>query len=326
MKIWGLPGMGRAVKLRGSLVIVKHNDGSYHAQAWPRPRGSLKGPRQQYIQDNFRLMNKQAPALDCQTIAQMRDLAENTIFRPTDLALMLMAGKLWEVHTKDGLVIRPVKIMASEIQTYLDTITTVAGSMLYRSKTGWIALAPGNEDQLLSSGGDSGKVEWVNAPESGVETLWLVNTPASEGTSGYNTRGVWFKLAMDVKVKQMAAYAQWAEGDQYQFSIARMNGGYILEMLWQGAVQTMASADTGILMDAPETPIHLHAIDEFALILTLLSGTATTPLKVWNTNDTWVGLPVTQGINRCYGNSLNPTVGTQYTLTSTGYSIWAGLE
>lgn len=282
MKIWGLPhGDLRAKKIRGSLVIVKRQDGSYYASSWPRKRGQNHGPRQSHIQDNFKLMNAQAPALDPMTKVQMRELATNTIFRPTDLELMLMAGKLWEIWTKDGQVIRPVKIMASEIQVYLDTISTTPGAVIYRSPTGWVALDPGSDGEFLATQPSNGAVAWATPASGGGGPTYVYPPTSAQDSSANLCKGSYCTPLVDITISGWWWHYFERNNTTYTSTVALLEDLTITEILgqasWDGTFQSTAQykwlpAEGGMSVKAGQT----------VAILLSKSGTDTGALTLYD--------------------------------------------
>ena len=60
---------------------------------------------------------------------------------------------------------------ATTISLLLDAaISAVQGSVVYRSNTAWVALAPGTSGQFLSTGGAAANPSWQNAPITGSST------------------------------------------------------------------------------------------------------------------------------------------------------------
>lgn len=66
-----------------------------------------------------------------------------------------------------GISAAPGNLTTSQI---LDMLGAVQGDILYRSATGWQALAPGTNGQLLTSGGASANLSWTTASGTGTVT------------------------------------------------------------------------------------------------------------------------------------------------------------
>ena len=61
------------------------------------------------------------------------------------------------------------------VTAWLDhVLSSTQGAVIYRSATGWVALAPGTSGQILTTGGGSANPSWANAPVSGASIANLL--------------------------------------------------------------------------------------------------------------------------------------------------------
>lgn len=306
--------------MRGAVVIAKHKDGSYHAQAWPVNHTGGKGPRQQHIRDNWALMNAQAPALDAQTKVQMRALSKNTIFRPTDLELMLMAGKLWEIWTKDGRVIRPVKLMASEIQTYLDSISTTVGTILYRSSVAWEALLPGNDGEVLTTHGPGTDPVWAAASPGGLQRAYQAPASGSTSSGAEASKGTSFTPVVDFKMYGAWAWCNFIAGGTYQASLWTLNVRTLDTLVAQSTPFSPDSSGTADAVIDFETPAQLSAGQLYWIALSRLDAGDTYTLPVATTNASYGGAPIAAARQDLFIAKATPAAGDTLSLfTGAGF-------
>lgn len=66
-------------------------------------------------------------------------------------------------------------------------VSATQGSVLYRSATGWVALAPGTSGQILTTGGAAANPSWQNAPITGSSTPNLRIVANISGSSAVPT-------------------------------------------------------------------------------------------------------------------------------------------
>jgi hypothetical protein len=187
-----LPGADTAQKQRGRYIVVTQN-GRTILRSWPRPRP--RSPREIEQQEEFKKLayaQNHAPA-DVQVAA--RNIAQNSKYTWRDILALAMTGKLIEIGNY-GEVIN---------QYNLDILGTTPGMVIIRTVIGWIALAPGDEGQVLTV--EDGLPAWVS-PEPPPASGWTAgmvrlgtaktcpaNTPTYidtwTETGGYDPASMW---------------------------------------------------------------------------------------------------------------------------------------
>lgn len=78
-------------------------------------------------------------------------LAKGTLKYPRDVMAMAAYGTLIVAHMADGTTKWGERELATNVQAMLDSISSVAGSMLYRSPDQWIALPAGNAGDVVTT-------------------------------------------------------------------------------------------------------------------------------------------------------------------------------
>lgn len=310
MKIWGLPEHGRAVKLTGKVILVKRKDGSYHAQAWPRKRGKSKDPAQIRRTQVWSIANKVMAAPDPLTEVEAYRITNGTIFRPMDFKIMIAYGTIMEIWTRDGRVIRPVKILASEIQTYLDTISTVPGSMLYRNGTEWIALEAGPIGDVLTSNGPMQPPAWATGTQQPVPPLWQVIPSNALATGAQATRGNYFMPAIDFTMGDLAATVTPTAGESYMMGVYLAPSRVITQVLFQSVPIVAATSVEQVMQFGNAAGLQISAGQQLFVALTRTSGSPTSQCGLWTGSSVpYPNLPTIGAVTFGAISSNNPQVG-----------------
>lgn len=140
--------------------------GKWVVHAWPRKRPNLseKTKRQN---ETFR----QAMALVKFSAGESRvaagELAAGKPFLPQDFLMASAYGTMVRQWNIGGKVIRSYRIMNSEIQAMLDSISSIEGCMLVRGPDGWAALLPGDDRDVVTFNASTGLPEWQPAQGGG---------------------------------------------------------------------------------------------------------------------------------------------------------------
>lgn len=150
---------GRKPKL-GKTVMMDTCRGVLRVRKWPKPRGKPRNENEAYWQEWFReaqICAKYAPAQD---IIAAREATKGTVWKPRDLQMKAMRGRMWTFITPDG---RKIYSMAQRVDVSegLDIISQVPGSMLVRGEMYWEYLVPGPEGYVLTSRGENMLPYWA---------------------------------------------------------------------------------------------------------------------------------------------------------------------
>ena len=112
-------------------------------------------------------VNAGATGLQFAGISQVLDLLGATqgslLYRSAAGWVVLAPGAAGQLLSSGGAAANPAwaNAPAANIQTLLDSIGNVQGSVLYRGAAGWVVLAPGTAGQVLTSGGAGANPSWA---------------------------------------------------------------------------------------------------------------------------------------------------------------------
>jgi hypothetical protein len=177
------------LKIAGSLRVFWSNKHQrFIARGWPTKAPPMTPARRASIQrfkDVVQLIKTNAP----EDVMAAEEFTANSPFLVRDVLMMAATGKLVSAYMADGTYWTGLNMAFPEIQTYLDSISNVRGTILFRGAQNWIALEPGDAGDVLTTHGAGADPDW--APSSGgggseVNYFGMTNAPslASYGSNG----------------------------------------------------------------------------------------------------------------------------------------------
>jgi len=166
-KIPNLPNVDRPLHLKGSLS-VKYNQKfqRWVVRSWPKGNGG-DTPRRYWARAAFVKAAELIKSASADDRAGAAALAKNTPFLERDILMMAAFGNLVQFTTPDGVTWIGARMANITAQQYLDSISTVDGSVLVRTSDGWVALLPGTADYVLTMNAGSGLPQWQPSAGSG---------------------------------------------------------------------------------------------------------------------------------------------------------------
>lgn len=138
------------VKAKGRLrVFWSPHHQKWIARKWPSGNGG-DTPRRAKSRADFtnavRLVKKQTG----EEVAMAYEVTRGIQFVPRDLLMKAVYGTLLEITDTSGKTWMGVRVAQQEIETLLNSISSIPGSMLLRDADEWVALLPGTAGQVLS--------------------------------------------------------------------------------------------------------------------------------------------------------------------------------
>jgi hypothetical protein len=286
---------------------------------WPKKRGSAATPAQRQARDEFtqavywakRPLGSDvevAQAVTTGTGYLIRDLIESAIF-----------GKVAEIYMKDGRVLKGWRVVATEIQEALDTITTDVGAILVRGPDGWIGLDPGFFQQMILSNGP-GQVPAYGPPPfpAGTQypqaTVMPIVDAVAVSTSAFATKGQIYGITEQITITSLWASIFPTIGQTYQGSLAILDGGSIspkITAITHGPARTWTGTATQQTIQLPmSTEFIIPAETWIAILVTVTSGTGSTSMPIATGTNTTM-LPLMPGYpgSLCRLASTEPAVG-----------------
>lgn len=164
------PGMmpNRVAKnIKGVIQIYTRKDGKVIVRKWMRPRGKKQTPLQKIVSAQWKQSMQWVQTASPSMVAWATATAHATLWNPRDLIMLMHFGKVYEIHMADGSYYGSGRIMASQIQALLNTISDTPGTILVCLDDGWSALLPGDSGDVLTSRGTSAPPEWEPASGGG---------------------------------------------------------------------------------------------------------------------------------------------------------------
>lgn len=186
-----------------------------------------------------------------------------------------------------------------DIETLLDSISNVRGSVLYRGAAGWAALAPGTSGDVLTTGGVGADPAWAaGGGGSNVVETWPA-VMSSNDTGAFATLADLLVPRVSVSVSSiLAAFNNATIGNTYNAFIATVNPttGAITGTVATGTAFTTLA--TGFQTRAfAITPVTLNAGTAYIIALVITSGTGTSSCRAVGPNATsgWPNFPLDVG-------------------------------
>lgn len=224
----GTPGLGARRSIRGAFVIAGDPQKRLVASAWPRKRKQPPSSAQLASQAQFATVTQWIKMQDSDQVDAAYEGSAASPYLPRDLLMSTMYGRVVQVRTTGGLVLRGVRILSQSIQSMLDSITTDAGSILVRLPEGWAELDRGLPGQVLTSGGAGIIPFWAN-PASGSAinpTFFAVPSMSTlyVEAAAIATYGQIFKAYDNISVSAIWMMINQTPGQVYSAMIANITG------------------------------------------------------------------------------------------------------
>lgn len=147
----------------------KYFRGKHHIQSWPRPRGKRGSPGQLIAQELFRRAALMIGDMTDTDKLICRRLAHGSLYVWRDIAMLAMTGRLYIIP---GITDVP-------LQNELYALSDIVGSIIYLAPTGWVALDPGNPNDVLTIQGTPPVPTW-KPPTGGGPTIYTAQPTADE--------------------------------------------------------------------------------------------------------------------------------------------------
>lgn len=173
------------------------------------------------------------------------------------------------------------RVLAMNIQQLLDSISSMPGSVLVRTPTGWAALYPGSHNDVLTINPSTGVPDWLAAAGGGGPADLQANFIAT-GTAGdsYASLGYFFTFPLALTITTIAAMlSPGAIGRTYDIYCAPYNPSTNKITAAPTKAGTFTSTSTGgpqpAAFDLP-APITVAIGDTWAFWVSQTFGSATT--------------------------------------------------
>lgn len=166
-------------------------DGSTRMKAWPKPRGTSTDPAQILRNAQFSLRQYYSNDPLPEDAQMARTMVAGSPFLYRDILYKQQVGALVEVKTKDGQQYLSKRLTMADAQQMLDSISSDAGTVLYRNSVKWVGLPRGNNGQVLTLNAATGLPDWEFPPGEGLHgaTSRILLPPQFDPTQNSGTFG-----------------------------------------------------------------------------------------------------------------------------------------
>lgn len=220
VKVFNMPGQRVTRRHEGIMHTATLAGGRVVFKKWPRKRGKTAPGPVADMRKAFAWAAKASVYAIPQDKAFAELITKGSMYYPRDALISAMYGTLFEVRLKNGTIYRSARLATKDVQTYLDQISTIPGTMLVRGATEWIALATGDEGDFLAAHGPGLIPTWEpgtggggGAPLQAIQQPPIFD-PAEDG-SAYATglvTGVPFFTTGTVELTGVRAYVKTVNG------------------------------------------------------------------------------------------------------------------
>lgn len=166
-RVKGVPPNTPRLKMRGHLSVFAHPLSKGLVARVPQTIQPVRSAKRQAAINDFVAAVKLIKQATPDEVDAAYKNAVGTPFLPRDLLMAAAYGKMVRVVTTDGQVWRGIRLMQTEIQTMLDSISATPGVILVRTDDGWAALLPGSNNQVLTLDGATGLPDWKDSQGGG---------------------------------------------------------------------------------------------------------------------------------------------------------------
>lgn len=159
----GIPPTSRRIFMRGLGSQAGKQLGSfvYKSPALRRTKTPTQG--QIYAQQTLAVAARFVSLAQAWEYQTAKDLAGSSGYTWKDQLIAGFFGTALEFTDTDGVLWQGRRILAAEIQTLLDSITAVEGSILVRTPTGWAALYIGSPNYILTVDPATNLPNWIKS-------------------------------------------------------------------------------------------------------------------------------------------------------------------
>lgn len=214
-----MTGNLRGLQPNGGPLRIKGVAHQYYSEKWQRwitrswPKGAgAATPGRLKARASFSQAVQAIKHAVAQDIGAAQEWSQNTPFLVRDMLMMAWYGTLIVAHDVDGYLWEAEAVAYKDIQTLLDSMGYVVGSIIARDGQDWVIVTPGDDGDILISRGAGALPEWqalssmldtIGATEGALlvrgASAWGLLDQGSEGevltSAGADAPPIWTALA-----------------------------------------------------------------------------------------------------------------------------------
>lgn len=154
---------GRRFYIKGVGAIGSNRVGAFVFRTAPLRRKKKPSLAQYYAQGTLEMATIFARVATAWEVQTSKDIAGRSGYTWKDQLIAMFYGTGVEFTDIDGVQWRGRRILAAEIQTLLDSISSAPGSILVRTDNGWAVLFPGTPGYALTMSPATNLPDWLPA-------------------------------------------------------------------------------------------------------------------------------------------------------------------
>jgi hypothetical protein len=158
---------GRRLYLKTIGAVGEKAHGSFVFRTAPRQRTKTQTDAQRYATATLAIANRLLSTTTAWEREQAQEIAGNSGFTWKDVMIANFYGTSSEFVDENGVHWYGRRILAKEIQTLLDSISSTEGSVLVRTANGWAALYGGGDGKVLTINPTNHLPDWI-MPDPGI--------------------------------------------------------------------------------------------------------------------------------------------------------------
>lgn len=338
-KIARLAPQPGAQEYRGRMQVIWTEKYGWITYKWPRGRGKPVSEAQALTQSQFARIMQVIKVQPAPILESAEEITQNTGWYVRDVLMSAAYGNLISCYDTNGKWWTGRVMAANQIQTYLDSISNVRGTILYRNDDQWIGLPPGNAGDQLIIDTLTGLPNWATGGGGGggAGQQWAVplsvGNPATSSTT-FNWKGWSFQPTSNFSLYEAMGLFSPTFADTYQAVIAELDGTSntpkITSLNYSEERTLSADSNASMQLFAWETPVALVPTSVYALMIGRTSSAdgTTNGMETYEANIPGYSAPITVWKEARYakaalaiGDTLDTNSGSEIPLCC--YFSWA---
>lgn len=317
-------------RVRGQFLVQRWRD-KWVFRRWPQRGGPKNARLRNWRQKQFAIAAQMAANPEPISYWTATEIVKGTQMVPRDfltacayargyVVINALTGEQWPVIDHGPPLTE--QQMADEIQTLLDLITNVRGSILYRGQSAWEGLPPGDDGNVLTSNGPGADPQYKpsSGGGGGLSEQWSGNPSGSPHSGAPATTGSLLLPVIDINISELAIPADLIAGGTYYAALYELDGSNKITSILDTTGNVVAGASAFDTLALPfSAPVALTAGGRYAMMFTRSDAFYYTKSgQRYGTTDL-VGVPIIPNNQYARMNSTGPAIGNTVDTGNGGY-------